>query len=261
MSRARTSAKLVAVSAELWSMGETVDGIVATIGIARGTLVDIARRRRDLFPGRKSGRQKGQGFWTEAKIAKAVEIWNAGGRGEDISDRLAVGLSSVRAVISRNRDRFSRRKDMLAQTGMMHPPRAKTVKAKKPKAGPRAAKPKQAPKAPATPKPAPVAAPIGEAAPVPKAMAFHPLPGTSPASLMRVCGCRWPVECEDDRFVKAATYFCNEPRMVKADRYGRQKQSSYCATHDALSVGAGTISERQAPGFLAQQGRFEGRAA
>lgn len=243
MSRARTSVKLVAVSAELWSMGETVDGIVATIGIARGTLVDIARRRRDLFPGRKSGRQKGHGFWTEAKIAKAVEIWDAGGRGEDISDRLAVGLSSVRAAIARNRDRFSRRTDLLAQTGMRHPP-----KVKKPKAEKRAAKPKPAPKAPVAPQPVAKIAPppAADATPMvvrdrtPKAESFRPLPGIEPLpkeSPITIRRCAWPVHLDDDPFTNANRYFCGEPKI-----FGKP----YCDAHDRLAHSSGTPGERSA---------------
>ena len=90
--------------------------------------------------------------------------------------------------------------------------------------------------------------------PPPKADAWLPLPATTPVGLMRVCGCRWPVESEDDRFVRASTYFCDAPRHMKPDRFGKLKQSSYCATHDAMSVGSGTPSERSAVQELARAG-------
>lgn len=238
MSRARTSLKLVAASSELWSMGETVDDIAATLGIARGTLGDIARRRRDLFPGRKPGMRKGHGFWSEDKIAKAVEIWDAGGRGEDIRDRLAVGLSSVRAMISRNRDRFSRRKDLLAQTGMKHPPRAKTVKAKKPKPAPPAVKPQPAPKIAVVTKPS--AEPLIVRDRTPKAASFRPLPGVEPMpvlSAMIANRCSWPIHLTDDPFTNAATFFCGEQRLAGGP---------YCAGHHRLAHSSGTPSERSA---------------
>lgn len=240
MSRQRTSPKMIATSAELWSMGVTVDGIATALGIAHGTLGDIARRRRDLFPARKSGKQKGYGFWTEAKIAKAVEIWDSGGGGEDIRDRLSVGLSSVRGMISRNRERFSRRKDLLAQTGMKHPPKAKTVKAKKPKPAPPAMKPQPAPKIAVAPKPTADAEPPIVRDRTPKAESYRPLPGTTPLpkeSPLTIRRCSWPVHLTDDPFTNAATFFCGEQRLAG---------KPYCSGHHQLAHSSGTAGERSA---------------
>jgi hypothetical protein len=244
--------RTICIAAELWDMDVPSTRIGEMLGgLSRSTITGMARRRRDLFRPKQPGIQRGTSFWTKGRIADAVRLWSEGQTAHQLAAHFGRDLTVIYAMITRNREQFPR-KEAGPKVGTKH---TKPRKAKEPKVAkaPRERKDRPAPKVRA-PKPVaqPKPVPVAVIAPVlpPKADSWKPLPDTNPAGLMRLCGCRWPVECEDDRFVKAATYFCNEPRTWKTSKYGKAKLSSYCATHDAMSVGVGTLSERAAEGAL-----------
>lgn len=164
-----------------------------------------------------------------AIVAQASELWAKGLTATAVAQAVGLSRNAICGLAHKHRDLFPH----------------KTTRVQKQATAPQITPP--AAKAKAF-EPVRTSAPV----PPPRRDAWHPLPDTTPVAMMRVCGCRWPVESEDDRFVRAATYFCNEPRQMKPDRFGKLKQSNYCATHAAMSVGAGTPSERASDLVLAR---------
>ncbi|WP_188855395.1 GcrA family cell cycle regulator [Aureimonas glaciei] len=220
-------------------MGDTVRVIGASLGVSRAIVAGIASARRDLFPRRRPGKQKGVGFWSGDKIVIAAQLWAEGKSTAEVAEHFGAKPTSANALITRNRELFPHRGNMLKQTGMKHPP-----KAKKPKPAPPAVKPQPAPKIAAAPKPIAAAEPPIVRDRTPKAESFRPLLGAEPMPVLSALianRCKWPVHAGDDPFTNAATFFCGEQRLAVGP---------YCAGHHRLAHSSGTPSERSADRVL-----------
>lgn len=179
--------------------------------------------------------------WDAEQVARLTELWDLGWSASMIASEMGATRNSIIGKAHRlnlpQREWGTNPKGFYLRTAKPGKPAPKPKKYADPKA--KAAKAVRKPK---PPKPVPVEF---------TAAAWEPLAWATPTTLEHVTGCRWPAS---DPFapVGSVDLFCNCKQL---------DGKSYCAEHQARSVGNGTVSEQTAVRVARHYGNQELREA